>query len=85
MNKPTIDSLIIGSRIALAMAAAKGSPVRSNFATAVKIEAEENSESSLLTKKRKRRMSPGVNSRDRQLAREIARMVRVMSLMTKQL
>jgi hypothetical protein len=84
VNKQTLDSFIIGSRIALAMSTAKGSPVRSSFARAVKSGAKENSNSSQLTKKRNQRLSPGVNARDRQLAKEIARMDKLLSLMTKQ-
>jgi len=86
VNKPTIDSFIIGSRIALAMATAKESPTRSNFARAVKsktTKAKETSKSSQAPKKRNQSLAPGVKPQDRELTREIARMDQVMALLTK--
>jgi hypothetical protein len=74
VNKQSLESFIIGSRIALAMAAAKGSPVRSNFARAVQSKAP---------KKRIRRLPPVVKKQDRELTKEIARMDKVTALLTK--
>lgn len=84
MKTTTKTNLILGSRIALAMAMANGSPVHSRFARTAESSGtreKKTPDGSQATKKRKPKLTGEVKPQDRELAWEVARMDEAMAVL----